>query len=77
MSRISRAKRAKTLPYGHRWIAWRWRGQFWPRIILAVKLLAETGVSTALDLLLLLSRETGAAPPIEFSAPCGSRCAGR
>jgi len=62
MSRISRAKRAKTLPYGHQWIAWRWRGQFWPRIILAVKLLAETGVSTALDLLLLLSRETGAAP---------------
>ncbi|MGB9880884.1 MAG: hypothetical protein ACPLRM_08990 [Anaerolineae bacterium] len=50
------------LPYGHQWIAWRWRGQFWPRVILAVKILAETGVSTALDLLLLLSQKTGSSP---------------
>lgn len=58
----SRAKKAKLLPYGHQWIAWRWNGQFWPRIVMAVKTLGETGVSTALDLLLLLSQKTGVKP---------------
>ena len=59
MNRISRAKKASTLPRGHQWIAWRWNSQFWPRVIMAVKTLGETGVSTALDLLLLLSQKTG------------------
>ena len=62
MSRISRAKKASTLPRGHQWIAWRWNSQFWPRVIMALKTLAETGVSTALDLLLLLSKKTSVSP---------------
>ena len=62
MSRTTRDKKARTLPYGHQWIAWRWNEQFWRRVILAATTLAETGVSTALDLLLLLSRKTGVKP---------------
>lgn len=40
----------------------RWRADFWPRVALAIRLLAGTGVSTALDLLRLLAAETGASP---------------
>lgn len=62
MSRMTGDKIARTLPRGHQWIARRWNGQFWPRVVLAVITLAETGVSTALDLLLLLSQKTGVKP---------------
>ncbi len=55
-------KKVKHLPIGHQWIGWRWRADHWERIILAVRLLAETGVSTALDLLWLLSQKTGVSP---------------
>lgn len=55
-------KKVKLLPIGHQWIGWRWRADHWERIILAVRLLAETGVSTALDLLWLLSKKTGVSP---------------
>lgn len=55
-------KKVNLLPYGHRWIGWRWRADHWQRILMAVTLLAETGVSTALDLLWLMSKKTGASP---------------
>ncbi|MEW6287356.1 MAG: hypothetical protein AB1509_14125 [Chloroflexota bacterium] len=52
----------KQLPVGHQWIGWRWRADHWQRIILAVRLLAETGVSTAQDLTRLLAEKTGVSP---------------
>jgi len=55
-------EKVKLLPIGHQWIGWRWRADHWERIILAVRLLAETGVSTALDLLWLLSQKTSVSP---------------
>jgi hypothetical protein len=55
-------KKVELLPIGHQWIGWRWRADHWPRVILAVTLLAETGVSTALDLLWLLSKRIGVSP---------------
>ncbi|MBI4759814.1 MAG: hypothetical protein HZC39_00090 [Chloroflexi bacterium] len=61
ISAMSR-KKVKLLPVGHQWIGWRWRADHWQRILLAVRLLAETGVSTAQDLLRLLAAETGVSP---------------
>lgn len=55
-------KKVELLPIGHQWIGWRWRVDHWQRILMAVTLLAETGVSTALDLLWLMSKKTGASP---------------
>ncbi|MFZ5888344.1 MAG: hypothetical protein ACOYYF_12850 [Chloroflexota bacterium] len=54
--------RIHLLPVGHQWIGWRWRADHWQRIILAVRLLAETGVSTAQDLTRLLAENTGVSP---------------